>query len=67
MPPIIRDWTNKTITVDLVNSLGEKYHFEIEPNITRKEADSAPTRPTSGPDEKDNHGARWVQAEFPIA
>ena len=26
-----RDWTRKVLVLDLVNSLGEKYHFEIEP------------------------------------
>lgn len=27
-----RDWTNKILVLDLENSIGEKFHFEIEPN-----------------------------------
>ncbi len=27
----VQDWTGTTLTLDLVNSLGEVFHFEIEP------------------------------------
>jgi len=38
---IVRDWTEKTIVIDLTNALGEQYHFEIEPNA---DADKIPNR-----------------------
>ena len=44
--PIERDWTNETLTLDLTNSLGDMYYFEIEPN----EVDNLPTRASSGLD-----------------
>lgn len=53
---ITRDWTQKTIIIDLVNAMGEKYHFEIEPEA---DASSVPTRPL-GDDVKMN-------LEMPIA
>lgn len=28
---VLRDWTHRTLTVDIENSLGEAFHFEIEP------------------------------------
>lgn len=28
---IVRDWTDKTLVVDVTNSLGETFHFEVEP------------------------------------
>ena len=39
---ILRDWTKKTIVIDLQNAMGETYHFEIEPEA---DASSVPTRP----------------------
>jgi hypothetical protein len=41
---IINDWTKDTIILDLTNSLGEQYHFEIEPEA---DANSVPTRPAN--------------------
>lgn len=41
----VRDWTKKTIVIDLENSLGEKFHFEIKPG----EKDNLPARPSSSP------------------
>lgn len=29
---VIRDWTNQIITVDLVNGIGERFHFEVDPD-----------------------------------
>lgn len=40
--PILNDWTNCTLILDLTNSLGEEYHFEIEPEA---DASLVPTRP----------------------
>jgi len=28
---IVRDWTQKTLTIDITNAMGEQYHFEILP------------------------------------
>lgn len=67
MKNIVRDWTHETIVVDMVNSLGEKYHFEVEPGIDRKEADTFMTRPSDSPGVKDKKGARYVQLVMPIA
>lgn len=39
---IENDWTNCTLILDLTNSLGEQYHFEVEPEA---DANSVPTRP----------------------
>ena len=44
--PIINDWTKETIVIDLTNSLGEQYHFEIEPEA---DPSSIPSRPAGGP------------------
>jgi hypothetical protein len=33
---IERDWTNETITLDLVNGDGENFHFEIPPHDPQK-------------------------------
>ena len=38
----INDWTNKIIVIDEINSLGESYHFEIEPEA---DLNSIPSRP----------------------
>ena len=42
---VVRDWTKKTLVIDLENSLGKKFHFEIAPG----EKDDLPTRPSSSP------------------
>jgi len=42
---VLRDWTHRTLTVDIENSLGEHYHFEIEPG---EKSDKLP--PASHPD-----------------
>ena len=34
---VLRDWTHKILTVDIKNSLGEKYHFEVKPGESSKE------------------------------
>ena len=45
---VLRDWTHRTLTVDIENSIGETYHFEIEP----KEKDNLPKRSTSAPSDR---------------
>lgn len=47
--PILNNWTNCILVLDLTNSLGEQYHFEIEPEA---DASLIPSRPTSGPGDK---------------
>lgn len=59
---VIRDWTQKILVVDLVNSLGETYHFEIPPYAV----DNLPTRPSDRPASK-NKNAVYVKAHIPIA
>jgi len=58
--PIINGWTKKTLVIDLVNSLGEKYHFEIAPG----EKDNLPTKSSDG-DPKKRNGV-FVQIEMPL-
>lgn len=29
---IVRDWTGQTLTIDVQNALGERYHFEVPPS-----------------------------------
>lgn len=62
---VIRDWTNETLVVDLVNSLGEKYHFEIPPGAK----DNLPTRATSAPSDRgwNKNTSVYVEAHIPIA
>ena len=55
-----RDWTNETLTVDIDNAIGEKYHFEVLPN----EKDNLPTRPTDSP--ADKHGKVFVDVRLPV-
>jgi len=57
---IVRDWTKKTLTVDLVNSLGENFHFEVLPN----DVDKLSTRATDSP--ADKHGKTFVNVSLPI-
>jgi hypothetical protein len=59
---IERDWTNETLVLDLTNSLGEHFHFEVEPN----EVDNLPVRPSDSPADKDRKGARFVNMHLPI-
>lgn len=42
----IRDWTEETLVIDFTNSLGETYHFEIEPNA---DPNIIPFRPSDSP------------------
>jgi len=55
-----RDWTEQILTVDVVNSINENFHFEILPN----EKDSLPTRATDSP--ADKHGKTFVNVIIPI-
>ena len=57
--PEERDWTRETLVLDLVNSLGETYLFEIEPG----EKDKLPTRPADNSDKPD---ARIVKILIPL-
>lgn len=59
--PKENDWTNKTLVLDIVNSLGETYHFEIEPG----EKDDLPTRPSARPDNKSDR-ATLVEIQLPL-
>lgn len=34
---VLRDWTHRTLTVDIENSIGETYHFEVKPGESSKE------------------------------
>ena len=56
----VNDWTNQTLTVDIVNSIGENFHFEIKPN----EKDNLTARPTDSP--ADKHGKVYVDIHLPI-
>lgn len=57
---VIRDWTQETLVVDVVNSLGERYHFEVEPNANPNSVASRPTDYPIG-------GNRVMNVTFPIA
>lgn len=57
--PIERDWTKKTLVIDLLNSLGEKYHFEIEPNSNSR----IKTVPSASPDDE---GGALVYIQMPL-
>lgn len=46
---VIRNWTHSTLTVDIENSIGEKYHFEIAPG---EDSSKLPTRNTASPADK---------------
>lgn len=44
---VLRDWTHRTLTVDIENSIGETYHFEILPNEkTTRQHEQRPRRRT---------------------
>lgn len=62
---IVRDWCDETLTLDLVNSIGERYHFEIVPG----EVDNLRTAGSSAPSDKNaqkNDHAVYVQMNLPI-
>ena len=42
---VIKDFTDGILIVDLINQLGEKYHFEIAPG---EDASGLPSRPSGG-------------------
>jgi hypothetical protein len=46
---IVRNWTHATLTVDITNSIGETFHFEIKPG---ERSDNIPTRNTVSPADK---------------
>ena len=59
---IERDWTDKVLTVDIENSLGETYHFEVKPG---EKSDKLPSAPSSAsPDKKRGN---FISAIMPIA
>lgn len=58
---IVRDFTKATLVVDVQNSLGEKFHFEIEPN----EKDDLPVRVSDAPGGK-NPRATVINMLFPL-
>jgi hypothetical protein len=62
---IVNDWTDKTLTLDLVNSIGENYHFEILP----REHDNLPTRASDTPftNSRNSIKSTVVNMTFPIA
>ena len=65
MTPIIRDWTKSILVLDITNSLGEQYHFEIEPG---EDANSVPTRASTDPSKlgsRSNDGV-FVYITLPI-
>jgi hypothetical protein len=63
---ILRDWTHRTLTVDIENSIGETYHFEIEPG---EKSDNIPTRNTVSPSDKGwkKDKSPYVKVIMPIA
>lgn len=58
---IENDWTKKTIVLDIQNSIGENFYFEIEPNEKDNLATRASDAPLSG-----NKNARIVNITLPI-
>ena len=64
MEQIVRDWTDKILVLDITNSLGEQYHFEIEPG---EDASKVPTRASSDPGKKNNENSVSVLIQLPIA
>ena len=62
---VVRDWCDETITLDLVNSIGERFHFEIKPG----EVDNLRTAGSSAPSDrnaKNNKHAVFIQINLPI-
>lgn len=58
----IRDWTKETLVIDIDNSLGEKFHFEIEPGAK----DNLTTRASDAPGRKDVERATIVNVLIPF-
>ena len=58
--PVIRDWTHETLVVDVVNSLGETYHFEVEPGA---DPGSIPSRHSNSTNDKASRSV-YVEARF---
>jgi len=59
---VVRDWTKKTLTLDLTNTMGEAFHFEIKPN----EEDNLPTRASSSPSSEAKRGVFvWITIPLP--
>lgn len=44
--PVTRDWTKETLVIEMENSYGEKFHFEIQPDDKTKTI----VRKTDSPD-----------------
>jgi len=62
---VIRDWTKSTLTMDMVNSMGEVFHFEIEPG---EGSSDLPSRQTASPGQKNfNERSVIVHCTLPIA
>lgn len=57
---VTRDWTRQTLVLDVKNTLGEMFHFEIQPG----EKDNLPTRATDSL--ADKHGHVYVNMLLPI-
>lgn len=51
---VLRDWTRSILTVDIENSIGEHFHFEVKPG----ETNNLPTRDTMSPADKG-----WVKTK----
>jgi hypothetical protein len=64
MEPIIRDWTDKVLVLDIVNSLGEQFHFEIAPG---EDASKIPSKPSHDPGKKSTDDSVIVHIILPIA
>jgi hypothetical protein len=47
---VVRDWTNKTLVVDLVNGIGEEFHFEVPPDTSIEKAHTMKTQNTNASD-----------------
>lgn len=58
---IERDWTKGTLVLDIDNSIGEHYHFEIKPN----EKDNLPTRASDAP-LSESKNKRVINLHLPI-
>ena len=59
---IIRDWTKETLTVEVVNSLGERYYFEVEPGAN---PNVVPSRSSNSPADKVKNGT-FIKGLFTI-
>jgi hypothetical protein len=58
---VLRDWTHRTLTVDITNSMDEHFHFEIQPG---ERSDKLPSAQSAArPDDKNGH---FLLATMPI-